>query len=216
VDNQWAYLSHGSTFPDMQKIKENKSQSRLIIATALFALSILASFLISYTSNLGDQYWVLLHPVARGVQISNGDVALVKAKLDPNMKGYLRDFDNPIGSVTTRNVTAGRFLSLEDISENVALLQSENVSISLRASDIPGSVRVGDLISLFQVHDARNGEPTIEPMRVLSGAYVFEISRKSANFASDLSVTLTLNRDDVPLLLSATSSGRLVVVSSHG
>lgn len=200
----------------MHKINENKSQRRLIIATSLFGLSILASFLISYTSNLGDQYWVIAKPVARGVQLTGGDLALVKSKLDKHLSGYLKEKSKPIGSITTRNLEAGYFISRRDISENSTLLQSENVSIAVRASDIPTSTKVGDLISIFQVHDARNGEAIIEPIRILSGVFVYEISRKSANFASDLAITLTLDRDDVPALLSATSDGRLVLVSSNG
>jgi len=200
----------------MSNLSHKKSQQRLIIAGALFFTSILASFLISYLSQSGAHYWVLTHPLARGTQIESSDISLVKISLGEGVRGYLSSTANPIGSITRRSINAGELINQSDLSTNSEDLTSESLSISIRASDISPSISSGSLISLYQVHDARNGEVVPEPVRVLTGVFVKEVSRKSANFGSDLSLTITVNRDDVTNILSATSSGRIVVVSSRG
>jgi hypothetical protein len=86
----------------------------------------------------------------------------------------------------------------------------------VRSADISHSVNPGDIVSLFHVHDSRNGEAVIPPYRILSNLFVQGINQKSANFGGDISLTLSLNKEDIPTLLSATSSGRIVVVSTRG
>ena len=193
-----------------------KSHQRLVIAGALFLTSILASFLISYLSQSGAHYWLLTHPLARGVQIEASDVTLVKVSLGAGVRGYLSSQENPIGSITRRDINGGELINSGDLSANAEDLTTESLSISIRASDISPSISSGSIVSLYQVHDARNGEIVPAPVRILSGVFVKEVSRKSANFGADLSLSLTVSRDDVATLLSATSSGRIVVVSSRG
>ena len=103
-----------------------------------------------------------------------------------------------------------------DISSNSSYLATENISIAVRAADIPSSIGIGELVSLYQVQDARNGEAIQTPTEVISGVFVREISRKSANFGSDIVLTISINRRDIPTVLQASASGRLVVASSHG
>jgi hypothetical protein len=195
---------------------EKNSQTRLIVATSLFTLSILASFLFSYTSHLGEKYWVLTRPVAIGVQIGDRDLTLVKASLSAPITKYLSARENPAGSISTRNLNAGELLSREDISEDSTFLTTENISLAIRAVDIPSSVQIGDLVSLYQVQDARNGEVVQAPTEIISGVFVRDIARKSANFGSDIALTLSLNRREVPAVLQASATGRLVVASAHG
>jgi hypothetical protein len=200
----------------MSNIESKKSQQRLIIAGALFFTSILASFLIAYLSQSGSHYWVLREPLPRGVQIQSGDLLLTKASLGLDARGYISSAENVVGSITRRNLSRGELLNTNDLSDDSSELTSESLSISIRATDISATSSTGDLVSLYQVHDARNGEAVPEPLRILTGVYIREISRKSANFGSDISLTVTIDRDDVGRLLSATSSGRIVVVSSNG
>ena len=198
-----------------QKI-EKKSNTRLIIATSLFFTSVLASFLISYASHQRGSYWVVTQPIPKGVQISASDIALQDANLSKGINGYLSSTSNPIGSITKRTMTAGELISRSSISDDSAELTSESISLAVRNSDLPSSTSPGDLVALFQVHDSRNGEATSAPERIESGVFISEISRKGSNFGSDVTLTISLNRDDVAKVLAATTSGRIVVVSSHG
>lgn len=200
----------------MSNQQSKKSQQRLAIASALFLISILSSFLISYLSQSGAHYWVISHPIARGVEIESGDVLLVKAALGERTDGYLNSESSPVGSITRRNLKRGELINIGDLTDDVTWLTSESLSIAIRASDISPSISPGALVSLYQVHDARNGETVPEPVRILAGVFLEGIARTSANFGGDISLTLAVNREDVSTLLSATTSGRIVVVSSRG
>lgn len=200
----------------MPQTHSKKSQQRLAIAGSLFFASVLASLLISYLSQSGTKYWVLKEPLPSGVHIQASDLAIVKATLGQGVRGYLTFDENLIGSITRRNLSGGELININDISDDARNFTSESLSISIRSSDIGAATSPGDLVSLYHVHDARNGEIVPPPARILTGVYIREISRKSANFGSDISLTVTVDREDVSTLLSATSSGRIVVVSSNG
>lgn len=200
----------------MTKPLEKNSHTRLIVASSLFALSILASFLFTYTSHLGEKYWVLIRPVSIGVQINERDLALVKATLVSPITAYLSARENPAGSISTRNLQSGELIRSTDISSDNRYLTTENISLAVRAVDIPNSVQIGDLVTLYQVQDARNGEAVEPPTEIISGVFIRDISRKSSNFGSDVALTISLNRRDVPQILQASASGRIVVASSHG
>ncbi|CAN2213234.1 SAF_CpaB_FlgA_like domain containing protein [Candidatus Nanopelagicaceae bacterium] len=195
---------------------KKKSQSRLVIASTLFFASVFASFLISYISNQSDSYWVALHPIAKGVQISPSDVTLAKGSLTSTMKGYIESKSNPIGSITRRTFNAGELIHSTALSENIEDLTTESISIAVRSSDLPTSIASGDIVALYQVHDARNGETVPEPIRIVSGVFIKEIAKQGSNFGGDAALTISLNRDDIPQVLTATSSGRIVVVAIRG
>jgi hypothetical protein len=203
-------------FSRMTLNQKKNSQTRLIVASSLFLLSVLASFLISYTARLGDHYWVTTQPLAKGVQISQGDLALVKATIPRKMTAYLQSETNPIGSITTRNIPANNLLSKADVSGDSALLRTHEISLAVRAVDIPITINPGELISLYQVIDSRSGEPSVEPTQIISGVFLRDVARKSANFASDVSITISLDQSDIPIVLAATSIGRIVVAATHG
>ncbi len=216
VDYSTEEPSASSNLPNMIQKNEKKSQTRLYIAASLFVASIAASFLISYISHQGQSYWVVKSALPKGVQIDSADLQLVQADLAVGIFGYLGSAINPVGSITLRNLQAGEILNAGAISEDSQQLTSESLSISVRASDLPPHISIGEMVALYQVHDARNGEQPIAPERVLSGVFVRAISQGGSNFGSDISLTLSLNRESVPVLLAATSSGRIVVVSTHG
>ena len=200
----------------MNSIADKKSHSRLLIAGALFLTSVIASLLIAYISTTGGKYWILIHPLPQGVQITASDITLTKASLGQGVDGYLSSSVNPIGSITRRNLAARSLLNTSDLTNDLSELDSESISIAVKSSDIPSTTSVGDLISLYQVFDSRNGEQVLPPQRVIDGVFIRELSQKGANFGGDISLTISLRREDIPDVLAATSNGRLVVVASHG
>lgn len=195
---------------------EKKSNNRLIIAGALFLTSVLASLLISYLSNTGKQYWMLTRPLAQGVRIESSDLTSATATLDRKLQGYLSNSQPVVGAITRRSLQAGEILRSDAITEASQEMSSASLSLQVRAADIPISTAPGDFVTLYQLIDARNGEIPLPPTKVLSGVFIDEISRKSANFGSDVSLTISVHRDDVSTVLEATSSGRIVIVASHG
>lgn len=200
----------------MQSTHQKQSNTRLLIAGALFLTSILASLIIAYISSTADSYWVLKKPLSQGVLVESSDITIEKITLGRGAIGYLSSPQNPVGLVTRRNLSAGEILNAGDLSANREDLNRESLSIGIRVTDIPVETSAGDLVTLYQIYDARNGEVVPEPRRIISGVFIKEISRKSANFGTDLSLTVSIRGDDVPLVLAATSSGRIVVVASRG
>ena len=199
----------------MPRQKDQKSNARLIIATSLFAISILASFLFSYLSHSGKDYWMLTRPVAAGAPITSSDLKWVKAEMSPDIRGYLTSTERVINLVALRNLRAGELVHRSDISSEKSRISRAYASISVRAVDLPSNINVGSIVNLYHLQDSRNGEPVPEPELILSQVFVNEISRKSANFASDIALTLSLDINDVPYLLAATTAGRIVVVKSN-
>jgi hypothetical protein len=202
--------------PAMSRTSEKKSQTRLAIAATLFLASIAASLLISFLSHSSDTYWVAKRALPQGVAIRAEDLTLAKASLSRPIAEYLDRSANPIGAITRRAFKAGELLIPQELSDSSADLQSESLSLSIRSTDMPQSTSPGSLTSLYQVHDIRNGEVAIPPRLILSSVLIREIGSKGGNFGGEISVTVSLNRDDVPALLAATTSGRIVLVSTSG
>jgi hypothetical protein len=200
----------------MSKENEKKSQSRMVIAATLFFASIATSFLIAYLSSQGSAFWVLREPLPAGAHIRGENVALVKIKLSRATDGYLPSSVSPVGSITRRAFAAGEILHRSALTDSADRNGSESVSLSIRSSDIPTTIEPGNLVSIYQLHDIRNGENAIAPRLVISPVFIKTIVGKEGNFSGEISVTVSLNREEVPTLLAATTSGRLVIVAISG
>lgn len=199
-------------------VKENikKTQGRMLIAITLFFASIMTSFAIAFLSNQGSAYWVVKSPIPKGVQITREDIEISKMKLSRMTDGYLVSSTNPIGTITKRAFASGELLYLGALTNTSDQMTSETLSLSIRAVDIPTSLLPGDSIAIYQLHDARNGEAAIEPRLVLSSLFLASVEGKKGNFSGEISVSVALDREKIPTLLAATTSGRLVIVARSG
>jgi hypothetical protein len=150
------------------------------------------------------------------VAISSADLSRGKATINIGKNSYLHTSKNPVGAIAVRNLQVGEMVLENTLTTDRRQLSTEFVSLSIRASDFPGGTSVGDDIHIFQVHDSRNGEQVIAPALVVQAAPLTAISQKGSNFGSDLSITVAIQREELLPLLAATSSGRLVVIRSHG
>lgn len=176
----------------------------------------MASYAMSLAANHREKFWVLLRPVPAGTQLEQGDLGVQSVALGSSASQYLRDISNPIGSITRRSLAAGEILQRESITDDSSAMDHQQMSISMRSVDIPDSVEIGEVVTIFQVHDAQNGETKEPPHHIASGVFVTAIDRKGSNFGSDVAVTVSINRELIPDLLSATTNGRLVIVRAHG
>lgn len=193
-----------------------KSQSRMMIALALFLTSIATSFVFAYLSNQGSGYWVVKAPLPKGVEITREDLEISRMKLSRATDGYLESSINPIGVITQRAFASGELLLRSALTTDNNQLSAESLSLSIRSVDIPASVTPGDRVALYQLHDARNGEEAIEPRLIISSLFLTSIEGKKGNFSGEISITVSLDRNHIPILLAATTSGRLVVVATSG
>ena len=170
----------------------------------------------SKAANQREKYWVVLKPVAVGTQLEPSDIGFQMVTLGSLGANYLGEQSNPVGSVTRRPLSVGDLLEIDSLTDNSAALVNQQLSISLRSVDIPSTLQVGEVVTIFQLHDASNGEAALEPNHVLSGVFIVGLDRKGSNFGGEAALTISVNRDSVPDLLAATTSGRLVIVRSHG
>lgn len=194
---------------------EKKSNTRFQIAIALFVMAIITPFLISVAADKEDQYWAIARPIPTGSKITAEDLREVAGRLDSSNHSYLTSAMNPFGSITTRSFFADELLDARYL-RNSAESNLEEVSIAIASSDIPMATKLGDYVSIFQLQDAQNGEQAASPIRILSQAFISDLDRKSSNFGNMITITLSLDERQVPILLAASSKGRLVVVGQNG
>jgi hypothetical protein len=203
-------------FPQMATEIGKKSQKRMAIAITLFLASITTSFAFAFLSHQGSAYWVVTSPIPKGVAITREDVEISRMKLSRATDGYIKGNLNPVGVITKRSFASGELLLRSAITASPDQLSAERVSLSLRSVDIPASIVPGDRVTIYQLHDASNGEEAIEPQLILSSLFLVSIEGRKGNFSGDVSVTISLDRKEIPTLLAATTSGRLVVVATSG
>jgi hypothetical protein len=200
----------------MQTQLEKKSQSRLYIAATLFLASIATSFAFAYLSHQRAQYWVVVRPVPAGTKLTSADINVTSIDLNHRVNGYLHSSTNPIGAITLRNLFAGELLFRDGLTRTSIGLRMERVSIPMRSVDLPQTLSQGDVVKLFHLVDVRAGEDPVPPQLILHSAYLVEVDRKRGNFGGEISVTFSIAREEVPDLLAATTSGRIVAVASGG
>jgi hypothetical protein len=86
----------------------------------------------------------------------------------------------------------------------------------VRSADVPDGIFPGSTIDVYWVQDQLNQETQLSPELVIPCANVLAITKSGSNFGNEIALTVAVNSDDVLLLLSATSQGRVVLVSAHG
>ena len=195
--------------------QKRNSHTRLILAATLCGATLLASFAMSMAANQREMYWVVLHPIAAGTQLEASDLGLQSVVLGSSEGNYLPANSNPIGSITRRQLSSGELLGGNSITAQSSAMLNQQVSISVRSVDIPAQLNVGEVVSIYQLHDAQNGEAG-SAQHVLGGVFVTALDRKGSNFGGEAALTVSINRELIPELLDATTSGRLVVVRAHG
>jgi hypothetical protein len=196
--------------------QKRNSHSRLILAATLCGASLLASFAMSKAANQREKYWVVLHPIAAGTQLEASDLGLQSVVLGSSEGNYLPADSNPVGSITRRQLSSGELLGGNSITDQSSAMVNQQVSFSVRSVDIPAGLSIGEVISIYQLHDAQNGQAAISAHHILGGIFVTALDRKGSNFGGEAALTVSINRELIPELLDATTSGRLVVVRAHG
>ena len=196
--------------------KKSKIQTRLLIAASLLVASILSSVLISVLSNQKQSFWIANRELTPGQQIAASDISKVQVNISAISINYVPADVNPIGSIVINRIQRTSLIATQSISSQNETINSAEVSLTIRAIDLPGTVLAGDRISIYLLEDAEAGAFPSEPELVLSDIYLGSIERKNSNFGSEAAITIAIGREEISDVLRATTYGRLVVVKLNG
>lgn len=196
--------------------KKTKIQTRVLIAGSLLVASILSSVLISVLSNQKQSFWIANRELTPGQQIAASDISKVQVNISAISNNYLPADVNPIGSIVINRIQRSSLIATQSVSSQNEAINSAEVSLTIRAIDLPTTVLAGDRISIYLLEDAEAGAFPSEPELVLSDIYLGSIERKNSNFGSEAAVTIAIGREEISDVLRATTYGRLVVVKLNG
>jgi len=196
--------------------KKSKSQTRLLIAASLLVASILSSVLITVLSNQKESFWIANRELSPGQQIAASDISKVQVNISTISNNYIAADMNPIGSIVINRIQRSSLIATQSISSQIDSINSAEISLTIRAIDLPAAVLAGDRISIYLLEDAELGAFPSEPELVLSDIYLGAIERKDSNFGSEAAITIAIGRNEISDVLRATTYGRLVVVKLNG
>jgi hypothetical protein len=195
---------------------KSKIQGRILIAAALLVASLLSSVLISVISNQKQSFWIANRELTPGQQIAATDISKVQVNISAISNNYVAADMNPVGSIVINRIQRTSLIATQSISTQNETINSAEVSLTIRAIDIPTNVLAGDRISIYLLEDAEAGAFPSEPEVVLSDIYLGSIERKNSNFGSEAAITIAIGREEISDVLRATTYGRLVVVKLNG
>ena len=197
--------------------QKKAAQTRFIVAVSLFAAALISALALTALGNRTDSYWVAKSALAPGVEITRNQIALVKVALGESASRYISSSTPLEGSYITRAQSAGELISIDDVSDLAPTQRTQQVPIAVRSTDLPIDISIGEAINIYWVPDSAMGGVQIGvPEVVVKNAYIRAIDSKSANFSSDIALTITLIDSQIINLLDATVSGRLVIVRALG
>lgn len=196
--------------------KKSRIQTRVLIAASLLVASILSSILISVLSNQKQSFWIANRELTPGQQIAATDISKVQVNISAISNNYVPANINPIGSIVINRIQRTSLIATQSISSQNEAINSAEVSLTIRAIDLPASVLAGDRISIYLVEDAEAGAFPSEPELVLGDIYLGSVERKNSNFGSEAAITIAIGREEISDVLRATTYGRLVVVKLNG
>ena len=192
------------------------SQTRIVIAVSLFAAALISAMALTALGNQSDTYWIASSNLAPGVQINQSNLSQMQASLGASSSEYLSDGSSPIGAYVLRAIHEGELISVNALSDTSMEMRSDQVPVSARSSDIPSDLEIGEAVNIYWIPEAMGTERTADPELVVSGAYVRSLDRKSANFGTDVALSISVFYQEIFDLLRATANGRLVLVRSNG
>ena len=197
------------------KNKKDSYGARMPLAITLIVAAFASAFFISTYSNRGYNYWVIAQSVTPGHVISLADLANDHLNLGDSTDYYLRESDQIVGLVATRQLQPGELISTADVNSSADSMATSAVPLNLRSSDLASGISVGDPVDLYWVLDSRNGEEVVDPILILGGIALVGLDSSKNSLGGDVSITVAIEETQVLRMLSATTQGRLVVVRTH-
>lgn len=167
-------------------------------------------------ANRTELLWSAKKAMSPGVRVSLNDVVPRRVAIPEGTNAYINATKNIGDFVVTRSIGAGELLPAGALVPNAITQQMSSVPVSVHASDIPADLMTGETVNLYHVGDSRAIKEIGPPNLVVSHVYIVAVDRKGQNLGGDLTLTISVNTKFIMQVLDATSSGRVVVVRTHG
>jgi hypothetical protein len=197
-------------------IKKRNPRSRLILAITLICASFLSALIFAALSNKKEEVWVARNFLPAGHRIEQIDLARTSVNLGERKDKYLASDISLIGSLLSHGFEEGELLTRSGVDSQGLVQVASSVPIKARAADVPVGVAMGDEVDIYWLTDSQNGESYTDPVLVITDAVILDMSKSGQNFGNEVSMTVSIPPGDVMVLLTATTQGRLVLVSAHG
>jgi len=200
----------------LMAIQRKSSRSRLVLSISLIAASLISAFLFSSLANQKTNMIVSATYLLPGHKIQESDLTIAQVSLGDVSGNYVTQAAHIIGTFAKVRIEAHELISKSSIAAQSESLSLSSVPLNVRSADVPDGIFPGSTIDVYWVQDQLNQETQLSPELVIPGAHVLAITKSGSNFGNEIALTVAVNSDDVLLLLSATSQGRVVLVSAHG
>ena len=130
---------------------DKAAQTRLVVAISLFAAAIISAMALTALGNQSDTYWVARESLIPGMQISENDLAEIEVSLGEANGRYFSKVAMVSGAYVLRSIQKGELISVSSVSDTPSVLKSGQVPISIRASDLPEDIELGEEINIYWV-----------------------------------------------------------------
>ena len=176
---------------------DKAAQTRLVVAISLFAAAVISAMALTALGNQSDTYWVARESLIPGMQISESDLSEIEVSLGEANGSYFSKNALVAGAYVLRSIQKGELISIGSVSDTPSASKSGQVPISIRASDLPEDIELGEVINIYWVPDALGMENPQMPQLAISGAFLNSINRKAGNFGSDISLTVSVQNSEI-------------------
>lgn len=190
--------------------------TRTVVAVVLICASFISSFALSSAANQTEMLWGARSVLIPGSRVNASDLVLQRVALPDGDTAYIKQQISIIGFQVLRPIGAGELIPLGALNKGLSNLANTDVPISVQYSDTPLGLESGEVVNLYHVSDPRLSNKVGLPVLVLSRIYISGIDQKSQSLSGNLSLTLSVPKNEVVNLLTATDSGRIVVVRVNG
>jgi hypothetical protein len=197
-------------------IYRKSSRSRLILAIALIAASLISAIIFSSLANQKTTMIVAASFLLPGHQITETDIARVQVTLGDLATNYVSQESEIIGTFAKVRIEPRELIARTSLDTQLAGLSLSSVPLSIRSADAPVGMHPGSTVDIYWVQAETNGDIQLIPELVIASAHVLAITKSGSNFGSEIGLTVAVQSDEVLVLLGATSQGRIVLVSARG
>jgi len=157
--------------------------------------------------------WAIRGDLAAGSQLSADDLVVAAVRL-PDASAYVTADRSPVGSVLTRDLTAGELVPAAALTDPAGQPQ-RLVTVPVERYHLPADLSRGERVDIYLVVRGATGQPVGDPVPVLRAATVAAVEDDGSRFGGsslETGVALSVRPEQVSTLVGAAARGSLTLV----